>query len=672
MKYRHDHLADSSADNSPRSSPQQRGKANSSSSKSASRPKVPKPVHPATPSRSSRHRKTSSKGSTLSVSSAHKRGVAFSHVRKKSVHSSSSTQSIKSHTSTARVRLEPEPEPPLPQSSSLLIAAIDQLTMSLSSRPTTNAYQAPAITQTSSQQNPARLASSPTSPLPALSPSLSSSPPPSDTSSPALPLQRVEYSVRSAKEGPAKRHNIGLLGDDEENRVRKISAEFATSICERVFNSARYASDSSKDSGSRSTSATSASTAPSSVGERSPLVDERKFAPPLQLSFEPIMSTGDVINSEAQDEWVRNFEQYLQDSGRVTQETYRQNSAVLPAISEKSAPAPVDDGRFIDAEEDDIDFATEIANLLNTPPVLKKRMTASTTLTASSTPTSTAHRDSRAASSTVSLEYSRLQISSILNNQAFYDFIDNEAETGVRRVSAASTATSRTTVRHTSLSSTILEEPCADLPVANGSQGKPGPIPVTTAFERQKPFSKTETLKPKMRSLREKFSANEHTKPSQQVESHTSTSKEQPPTRPINGTGIPAVTTTGRSYGKYTPLILDFEEDVPKAEEEHTKSESAQPHPIVNHSSPRKRVSFPQTEVFETSLKASRESPVKADPKWVKIQKHLIPRRAAPPPPTVDQSKNNKKPKFKKKKNTRESGTYCSFEFMPNVSLINA
>ncbi|KAK9365261.1 hypothetical protein V1509DRAFT_633642 [Lipomyces kononenkoae] len=377
-----------------------------------------------------------------------------------------------------------------------------------------------------------------------------------------------------------------------------------------------------------------------------------------------MMSTTDVSNPKAQDDWVRNFEQYLQDNGRVTQETNSQRRGVLPAMSKVSSPAQADDGRFIDAVEDDIDFATEIENLLNTPPVLKRRMTANTSRTASSTPTYSTRSDSRMASSTVSLEYSRLQIASIINTQAFYDFNDNEAETGARRVSASSTATTKTTIRHTSLTSTIPEEPSANLP-ANGLQGNPGPIPVAGAFERQKPFSTAESLKPNVRSLQENVSPNEYAKPGHHMESHPSVAKEQHSSRPVNGTVVPAAATAGPSYGKYTPLILDFEEDIAKADE-HAKPELTQPHPIVNQSSPQKHVSLPQT---QNPVTVSGASEVKADPKWVKIQKHLIPRRAAPPPPSMDRSKNNKKPKMKKKKkNAKESDMFAGVIPKPYTS----
>ncbi|KAK9464289.1 kinase-like domain-containing protein [Lipomyces arxii] len=98
MKYRHDHQDDySSAENSPRSSPlyKQRTKHSTSSAKLASRGRT-KPLHQTTPSKVRRHGKTASRVSVMSAGSNHKRGVDFSHTRKRSTRSTSSTPSSKS------------------------------------------------------------------------------------------------------------------------------------------------------------------------------------------------------------------------------------------------------------------------------------------------------------------------------------------------------------------------------------------------------------------------------------------------------------------------------------------------------------------------------------------------------------------------------------------------
>ncbi|KAK7206267.1 kinase-like domain-containing protein [Myxozyma melibiosi] len=318
MKYRHDHIDDSSsAENTPRTSPHQNRRKQSIGNNAM----VKQPAKPAaalqrqtTPTRVSRHKKTASKGSVRSIASSHrKRGVDFSHVSKK-VQGSTSTPSIKSQNSIQRRPQQPEYEPPLPESSSMLIAAIDQLSQSMAREPSSISA---AKEQSRSIINAQRPQVDQTRvPVPGPVPRTAvprRNPPVLETkktpmvledyanlSSPVeqIPGLRLDYSVRSAKEQKSRPGTAATLPEDDE--VRKISAEFAASLCETMFNfggpSTRNVSDSSTESQPRTVStsseASTASTAPTSVGGRTPVMADAEFGKdttgPLRLNLSGI------------------------------------------------------------------------------------------------------------------------------------------------------------------------------------------------------------------------------------------------------------------------------------------------------------------------------------------------------------------------------------------------
>ncbi|KAK9449225.1 uncharacterized protein V1518DRAFT_286282 [Limtongia smithiae] len=495
LKYRHDHRDDEdSTPSSTRSSPT----STQAKTRLAARARAAHAGDPSnTPSR--QHKRTTSRSSVHSVSSAHKRNVDFSHLRKRSVHSSSSSmRSVKIQQQAGR-RLE---EPPLPHTSSLLQGAIDKLAGDSS---TAGDMRLPPFLDYNQRQI---YDESKDSSMPIIPSHLGGSPGSSDasasrSSSPVVPLSALRassYALRSNKE---------KTRTDREDEIRKVSAEFAATLCEELFNFRpnRYASNSSE----RTTgTASSSSTAPTTITYATSQPPSRKTSGAngdklLELSFEDIAQF--ELTQKRHESWVQEVQSYIRSvsgsseassstSSLGTTTTRPRNMSASSMRSASSRPStglqPItesesvkcistmskDAERFIDADEEDgmYDFAAEIEKLLNTPPVLKRQSLIGTDGLdkKAAAPTGppkfligTGTPDGRAGVAKIDTR-SRLRITSLIRNDSLLeDSVEEEDEeeeeknaqssrqfmaaSAARNVSGGSTfsaASNETTIRH--------------------------------------------------------------------------------------------------------------------------------------------------------------------------------------------------------------------------------
>lgn len=664
MKYRHDHLEDSSsADNTPRTSPHQNRRQQSFNNDKVKNNKLNASQRPTTPSRPSKHTKTASRGSARSFTSSHrKRGVDFSHISKK-IQSSTSTPSIKSQNSVQR--RQPEYEPPLPESSSMLIAAIDQLSRSMTND------TSPTPEQKSYRQPVARVPVAPARQSYVSRVREDYQPPPS---APVAPLhsQRADYFVRSAKEQKSK-SQINSTTDDDE--VRKFSAEFAASLCETAFNfsSDRNASGSSYDSQPRAVStsseASTASTAPTSVGGRTPQIMDDEFrrdSGPLELKFEPIKSTVHVSES-TRGRWVYEFEQYLSQDQPVS---VKNMSRTLQPITESDVPprppphtvkrnsASIE--RFLDADEEDnmASFAAEVENLLNTPPVLKRQSLASSSATESARPFTASSKQSSIVQVRKLSNDSRLRISKIFPNESFYgsvrperddvctadttrrylDFSEdnNSISSDNRKVSGqstASTATTGTTVHHAT--SNIVEEE-RTVTIDSERSSREGP---SSSLQNGSSLPESAAA-----DLYDKFVMTEASLDMNRM-SRISHVLQQPQPRP--DTSASMIRPESRVF--YRPTVADIGD--------------------------REHLSEPVSKIAGAALNTHREKSEgtkssEGETRWVRFHRSLMPKRAAPSPPKVSSAARSgqsfigrtKSLRKKKGKGPRETGAYLTIE----------